>query len=203
MPPRVLLSCVAASTLLLAACGEDKVSTYAVPKEKEPELPGAAAAGAPTDQAPGPAMANTAVPTASGADLTWEAPAAWVRKAAGPMRKASFAVPGEAGESELSITAFPGDVGGELANVNRWRGQAGLSPLAPAALESSVARLDSNGLKIAVVEITATDPAAKSILGAIVPLDGSTWFFKLTGPTAALQAAKPAFLGFLHTVKAP
>jgi hypothetical protein len=205
MPPRALLSCIALSALLLAGCGDDQVRTYAVPKEKDPELPAAAAAdaGAPADQAPGPAMANSAVPTAGGADLSWEAPAAWAKKAAGPMRKASFAVPGEAGESELSITAFPGDVGGELANVNRWRGQAGLSPLGPDALESALTRIDSNGLKIAVVEITAGDPAAKSILGAIVPFDGSTWFFKLTGPTAALKASQPAFVGFLRTVKAP
>lgn len=205
MPPRILPSCVAASALLLAACGGDQVSTYAVPKEKDPELPAAAAeAGAPADQSPGPAMANTAVPTASGADLSWDAPAAWAKKPAGPMRKASFAVPSAAGESQLSITAFPGDVGGELANVNRWRGQAGLSSLGPDALESAVTRIEANGLKIAVVEVLAAgDPAAKSILGAIVPFDGSTWFFKLSGPAAALKASQPAFLEFLRTVKAP
>jgi hypothetical protein len=149
-------------------------------------------------------MANTAVPTASGSDLSWQVPADWAPKPAGPMRKASYAVPGEGGGAELSVTAFPGDVGGELANVNRWRGQVGLSTLGPAELDSAVSRLDSGGLRITVVElIPAGNAEAKAILGAIVPFDGATWFFKLTGPAPAVKAAQPAFAGFLRTLKAP
>jgi hypothetical protein len=196
MPSRVLLCGAVASALLLAACGEDRVTSYAVPKEKEPEAASAAGGAAPADAGSGAdpggaSMANTAVPTASGSDLSWEVPADWTPKPAGPMRKASYAVPGEGGGSELSVTAFPGDVGGELANVNRWRGQVGLSSLGPAELDSAVSRLDSGGLKITV------------ILGAIVPFDGATWFFKLTGPVPAVKAAQPAFAGFLRTLKAP
>jgi hypothetical protein len=192
----------------LAACGDDKVTTYTVPKERDPEMPAAAAAPGPddgggTDQG-GTAMANSAVPTATGGDLTWQAPGDWTPKPAGPMRKASFAVPGEGGGSELSITAFPGDVGGELANVNRWRGQVGLGILSPARLDSSVSRIEVGALKIAVVDLAPEgDPSGKAILGAIVPFDGATWFFKLTGPASTLKAAKPAFIGFLHTLKTP
>ena len=40
-------------------------------------------------------------------------------------------------------------------------------------------------------------------LGAIVPVNGATWFFKLMGPDATVSAAKPAFLTFLQTVRAP
>jgi hypothetical protein len=206
MSPRAFSSFLAAAVLLLGGCGEEKVAAYRVPKEKEPELPPAAAAeaGAAAEPAPGASMADTAVPTTAGADLVWEAPASWQPKAASAMRKASFDVPGAAGASELSITAFPGDVGGELANVNRWRGQVGLSLLRPDELESTVSRIESNGLKIAIVELFPPgDPNAKSILGAIVPVGGSTWFFKLTGPGASAKASKPDFIGFLHTVKAP
>jgi len=205
MPPRALPFSVAAATLLLAACGDEQVATYRVPKEKEPELPAAAAgAGNQGEQAPGPAMADTSVPTASGADLAWEAPSAWRATPAGAMRKASYSVPGEGGESELSITAFPGDVGGELANVNRWRGQVGLAPLRADELEPAVSRVEANGLRFAIVELFPPgDPGAKAMVGAIVPFGGSTWFFKLTGPGALVKASKPAFVGFLHTVKAP
>jgi len=38
------------------------------------------------------------------------------------------------------------------------------------------------------------------ILGAIVPFNGGTWFFKLMGPDAVVAGAKPAFLEFLKTV---
>jgi hypothetical protein len=205
MSSRTFPLALAAAALLLAACGEEKVSTYEVPKEKDPEVPMAAPdAASQAPASPGAAMADTAVPTASGDALAWQAPSQWTPKPASAMRKGSYSVPGEGGESDLSITAFPGDVGGELQNVNRWRGQIGLGPLEPGDLESSVHRVEANGLKITIVELEPKgDPAGKSILGAMVPFGGSTWFFKLMGPGISVKAAKPAFLEFLHTVKAP
>jgi hypothetical protein len=202
-PPFLAL---AAATLLLSACGDDAVSVYKVPKEKEPEAPVAAAAdpGAAAAPAGGPAMADTAVPTASGDGLLWQAPAGWSQKPAGAMRKASYAVPGDDGESDFSVTAFPGDVGGELANVNRWRGQIALPPLAPEQLDGAVTRLDQAGLKVTLVELSsAGDPKNKAILGAIIPYGGATWFFKLSGPGTSVRQAKPAFMDFLHSVHAP
>jgi hypothetical protein len=205
MSSRASILAIGAATLLLAACGQEKVAVYRVPKEKDPELPAAAAAdaGQGTDQAPGAPMAGSSVPTAAGADLVWKAPSSWEPKAAGTMRKATYGVPGDSGASELSITAFPGDVGGELANVNRWRGQVGMAPLAAGDLESSVSRIEANGLSFAVVEIAPPGEKASGILGAIVPYGGSTWFFKLTGPVPALRASRADFLGFLHSVRAP
>jgi hypothetical protein len=206
MSSRLFIAGLTAATLLLAGCGEEKVQTYRVPKEKDPELPMAAAADS-VGQAPdsaGASMADTSVPTATGADLLWEAPSAWQKKPASAMRKATYAVAGAGGEAELSITAFAGDTGGEFANVNRWRGQVGLAPLRPEDLEGAVHRLQGNGLAFTIVELVREgDPNAKSILGAIVPFEGSTWFFKLTGPASAVEGAKPAFIGFLHTVKSP
>src|SRR4051812_22881438 len=124
MRPRILLFSLVAG---LSGCRDAKVAYYRVPKEKVEEPPASASA------TPGHSMADTAVPTAQGADLTWTAPAAWKSKPAGAMRKGSFAVTGENGETaDLSITAFPGDVGGDLANINRWRGQIQLPPITDA-----------------------------------------------------------------------
>jgi hypothetical protein len=205
MPSRAFPSGIVAATLLLAACGGEKVSVYRVPKEKDPELPAAAEdAGAAGQPASGARMADASVPTAAGESLAWEAPAAWKSKPASAMRKGSYTVPGAGAESDLSITAFPGDVGGELANVNRWRGQVGLSPLQSGELESSVSRVEANGLKFTVVELAPKgDANATAILGAIVPFGGSTWFFKLMGPGAAVKGSRPAFIEFLHSVRAP
>ena len=205
MSSRASILAIGAATLLLAACGEEKVAMYRVPKEKDPVLPATAPAeaGAGPDQAPGAGMAGTPVPTAAGADLAWQAPASWVSKPPGPMRKATYGVPGTGGASELSITAFPGDVGGELANVNRWRGQVGLPRLAEADLEAAVSRVQANGLAFTVVELFPAGEGASGILGAIVPFGGSTWFFKLTGPVPALRASKPEFIAFLQSVRAP
>jgi hypothetical protein len=206
MSSRASLLAIAAAALLLSACGEEKVSTYRVPKENDAEPPMAAAGDgdAAAQTAPGAAMADTAVPTASGQDLAWQAPAQWTPKPAGAMRKATYVVPGGGGDAELSVTAFPGDVGGELMNVNRWRGQLGIAPLRPEELEASVSRLEANGLKFAVVELASQGgPDGKAMMGAIVPVAGSTWFFKMTGPGPSVRAAKTAFLEFLRTVHAP
>jgi hypothetical protein len=204
MAPRASLLAITAATLLLSACGEEKVTSYQVPKEKDAEAPMAGAPDAAAPAAPGASMADAAVPTASGADLVWQAPPGWMPKQAGQMRKATYAVPGGGSDSDLSITAFPGDVGGELMNVNRWRGQLGLAPLRPEELEASVSRAEANGLKLTIVELESRgDPNGKAMMGAIIPVNGSTWFFKLTGPGASIRASKPAFLEFLHTVRAP
>lgn len=202
-----------ASLTLLTACREAKVASYRVPKEKPEESPpglaNTSSTNAPTVPAPGPGspasadMAATAVPTASGSELTWTARAEWKPKPAGAMRKGSFTVPGADGaDADLSITAFPGDVGGELANVNRWRGQIQLPPLGADDLATSATHLEHNGLALVVVDFvspSATKPA--HIVGAIVPYRGATWFFKLMGPDATVTAAKPAFLNFLQTVR--
>lgn len=205
MPHRfVLLSIV--SLALLAGCRESKVSSYRIPKEKGADLPPAAATSTtPGQPAPGADMASTAVPTANGSDLTWTAPADWKPKPPGAMRKGSFAVTGENGATaDLSITAFPGDVGGELANLNRWRGQIQLGPLQPADLAAATSRSERNGLTFIVVDFANTSAASpQRILGAIVPFNGATWFFKLMGPDALVAQHKPAFLAFLETVRPP
>ncbi len=188
--------------LLLAGCQKTEVTSVRVPKEKDVELPVTVAAGA-TATAPA-GMAATPVAAAAGSGLTWSAPAGWPAKPLSTMRKGSYTVPGAAGaEADLSITAFPGAVGGELANVNRWRGQVGLPPVAEGELEAAVARVAQNGLAFTVVDLAGADTArGQRMLGAMAPFEGSVWFFKLTGPDALVAATKPAFLEFLKTVKA-
>jgi hypothetical protein len=191
-----------ALSLSLAACREEKVESYRVPKEQDPEMPMAEAAGStpPGVTAAGAGtMAGASVDVAAGPGLTWTAAAGWRAKPASAMRKGSYDVPGEGGAAaDLSITAFPGDVGGMLANVNRWRGQVRLQPLSDADLDSAITRLDQNGLSFAVVDFPGDQ---QRILGAMVSFGGDTWFFKLMGPDAVVGAAKPAFLEFLKTVK--
>jgi len=193
--------------LLLSGCNKAEVTTYRVAKERDAELPAhltAPSSPSPTaPTAPGGDMANTAVATASGPALIWTAPAAWQAKPLGAMRKGSFSVVGEAGATaDLSVTAFPGAVGGDLANINRWRGQVALPPITDADLPSATIRLTANSLEFSVVDLASTDPAnPQRILGGMTPYQGAMWFFKLSGPDALVASVKPAFLEFLKTVK--
>jgi hypothetical protein len=200
---RVLISCAA---LPLAGC-HDEIASYRIPKEKASEPPPAPAHGgeaAPASALPQNATAaGPAIVAAGGDSLSWTAPAHWQPNAAQPMRKASWTVAADApGRVEVAVTAFPGDVGGATANLNRWRAQLGLPALADGEASSALTRLDCNGLNISLADLTGAGPAnAPRIVAAIVPISGATWFFKLTGPDSAVAAAKPAFLEFLRTVK--
>lgn len=148
-------------------------------------------------------MSNSAVETATGADLVWTAPATWTSKPASAMRKASFSIPAGDTALDLAITAFPGAVGGEVANVNRWRSQLQLAPLSEADVASTFERLNVHGLSVTIV--AATNPASsppQRILGAMIPFGRATWFFKLMGPADVVNQTEPAFREFLQSVKA-
>lgn len=190
---RRLLLASFAGLLLLGACRKAEITTYRIPKEKDPEMPMA-------KPAPPGDMANTAVPTADGPTLTWTAPSHWESKPASAMRKATFVMTGEGGATaELSVTAFPGDMGGELANLNRWRGQLKLPPVGEAELEKAVTRQEHDGLSFGLVDLAG---GGQRMLGAWVPYAKSMWFFKL-GPAsdALVGREKEAFQAFVASVK--
>lgn len=121
------------------------------------------------------------------------------------MRKGSYSVVGPNGEeADMAITAFPGDVGGNLANVNRWRGQLGLQPIGEAELGPVLNHIDIGDLHVDVVEFANTQSdKPQRMIGAIVPFNGATWFFKLTGPDALVAQEKQPFMSFLQTIKTP
>ncbi len=200
--------------LLLPACRDAKVATYRVPAEKAEPLPPvltgntpAAPAAAPDAAGPNAManMANTAVPTATGDGLSWTAPAHWKPKAGSAMRKGSYAITGDGGaEADFAITAFPGDVGGDLANINRWRGQISLPPISASELASATEHIDANGLHMTFFDIAnSSGETPMRIIGVSVPYEGSTWFFKLMGPDALVAGERAAFRAFIQTIQPP
>lgn len=115
------------------------------------------------------------------------------------MRRGSYALPTEAGELDLSVFVFPGAAGGTLDNINRWRGQVGMPPITEAALADETYPIKSDtGVDILVVDIKGS--GGDAIMGAIVVQGPQSWFFKLKGPAAGVQARKAEFTSFLKTV---
>ncbi len=133
--------------------------------------------------------------------LTWDVPASWSSKPLTQMRKGSYALKGADGaEADLSITSFPGEAGGLLDNLNRWRGQLQLGPLQQTELGDATSTLVSGDFRFTVVDYTS--PAGDTrLLGAVLSFDGETVFFKAVGPTAVLEQQKPVFLQFLKSIK--
>lgn len=216
---RFLPHCALALLPLVATgCRDREITSYRAPRDPAPKQE-ASAPGAvnPSGELPpghppigegqvAPAgdqatMASTPVATAGGRELVWTAPAGWTPKPGSSVRRGSYAVTGTGGEADFAITAFPGDTGGLAANLNRWRGQIGLPAQPAAEVLAAIERFNANGLEFTVVDYTGPD--GTRVLGAVVPFEANTWFFKLTGPSPVVGSARPAFLELLHTVKAP
>ena len=178
--------------LLQTSCREREVQAYRVPKE---------AAIPPELAASMPAGAGTASAAASA--LRWQAPSTWTEKPATSLRRGSFTLSNDAGEeADFSVIAFPGDAGGMLQNLNRWRGQIGLPPLAEAELGDALQHLDVGHLHLDVVDFGGTVAGKPTrITGAVLPFGGESWFFKLMGPDALVAQAKPEFMAFLNSLE--
>jgi hypothetical protein len=192
--------------LILAGCGRDEVRYYEVPKSEDPtpaamELP----PGHPSTVSGSMAgMADLLPPMDhSSLPLTWDQPEAWVSVGVNSVRIASFTLEGMTlAEVDISLTRFPGDVGGLFSNVNRWRGQIGLPPLsAPTDLKPEPVVLTQAALDGVIVDYTNPETPAQRVRVAIVSWQGFSWFFKISGREEAVATAIPAFDSWLQTVR--
>lgn len=165
----------------LAACQKDPIEVRVVPKEDA-----SAAALAPSSRPRG---------------VRWTAPAGWKEEAGNGMRVATLTPPQTAGKAEVTVIALPGDVGGELANVNRWRGQLALPPVGMADLPAARAAIKTKLGSLFVYDFTGTGASKTRLVAGMIQVSGTMWFFKLMGDEKAVAAAKPAFLKLLKGLK--
>jgi hypothetical protein len=176
-------------------------------KEKPPEpTPAPPPPPAPVAQAkptPPPAPAKPAAKP-----LEWDDPPQWKKKQASGMRVASYEVPAAKGDKEpgeLNVFVLGGDVD---ANIQRWVDEfSGMAPKSVVRTDRSV-----NDMRQAVVEIPKGkfsggmgDKGASDnygLLGAIVVApSGAEYFFKLTGPSATVKAARDPFYSLLDGMR--
>lgn len=165
------LSCV---SLLTPACKERGVEIHDVAKGVEAAPPVADATATPMPEAAGSTQTVDDLPEGWALDPTPR-----------PMRVSTYLVEDPDGPVEVAVTRFPGDTGGVLANINRWRQQVGLGPVTEAELPGMI-RSFAGGRGYAV-EI---ENGERTLLGAGVfdPASGQTWFLKAT--TSPVSAAR-------------
>jgi hypothetical protein len=136
----------------------------------------------------------------------WEVPAGWKEVPPSQMLLAKFVITGAEGAAEATVSQFGGTAGGALANVNRWRKQVGLAPIAQEELDKTAASVDVMGGKAMLIDVNgkAADSGKDTrIIGVICPRAGETWFYKLTGDPATAEREKNAFLKFVQSVRYP
>jgi hypothetical protein len=144
-------------------------------------------------------QAAPASSTAATSQVRWELPEGWGPGAQSSMRYASFAATSDNGETvDISIVTFPGDGGSDLDNVNRWRQQIELAPVDSGQVSSIIAPLQSGNVSFSTADMTGTNSRT---LAAWLRRDGHSWFFKMTGPSDAVEREKPNFVRFLQSIR--
>lgn len=152
------------------------------------------------------------------AGLRYSVPMAWTRvPAPSDMRAAQFTIPAEGGGDAGELVLFffgAGQGGGVEQNLQRWYGQFQQPDGKPSSEAAVVTIRTINGLKVTAVDLSGTysgmsarggAPAAAKpdyrMLAAVVEGEGGPWFFRATGPSKLMAAAKPAFDAMLASVE--
>lgn len=187
------ITCVASIVMLLpfSACKKQQVQIYEVPKEVRADRV------VDTDE-----VSPEAAPEPG--QLDWDVPEDWQVLPPTGFRKGNYLFVSESGaQVEITVSSFPGQVGGLLANVNRWLGQASLEPISPAELEEVARTSAVEGETVTTVDLKDDSGAEDStrIYASIVEHDGQSWFFKMSGPDAAVEEQIPAFDQMVQTLR--
>lgn len=137
----------------------------------------------------------------------WEVPASWQEVPPTQMLLAKFITKGEGeAKADITVSSFPGETGGLLANVNRWRGQLELDMVDEKELKDLVQSLELAAGKATLVDMEGTDARTRGkarLVGIVFALQGRTWFFKLVGDASVVEREKAAFLKFVQSAKFP
>ena len=187
--------------LALLGCARDQVTRStpapAGPSPMAAPMPGGMPPGMP---GAGGMQGEVPPPPAPSAPLKWALPKGWTSTPGNGMRFATILTAAPE-KLELSVVCLPGSAGGELANVNRWRGQIGLEPMEQSAMDAARKNVKSKAGVTSVFDFTSAGQVQTRMLaGALTTRDGSTWFFKMKGDPAPIAKVRPEYLRFLETL---
>ncbi len=196
-----------AATLLIltAGCSRDGVKVYKVDASDSvatspPPVAAAAPSAMPTTMPDGlPVPDNSGLPK-----LKYTLPDDWKEKALTQLRVASFEISENGKTADVSVIPLGGSAGGDAANVNRWRGQVGQTPLDEADSKKAAEPVQVGDKPADLYDIAGTAPGSgdnERIIGAILHTDDSTWYFKMMGDSALVEKNKPLFTAFLKSVE--
>jgi hypothetical protein len=109
--------------------------------------------------------------------------------------------PPVSGKVDASVVVLPGPAGGELANVNRWRGQIGLAPLDEAGLAKARKVMKTRAGPLKVYDFTSEAAPRSRLVAGLTEVAGETWFVKMTGDADAVGAARSDFMKLLGSLR--
>lgn len=131
--------------------------------------------------------------------VDWPVPYYWQEQEAVPMSEATFLIRKANSDALFTVTKLEGDSGSLLANVNRWRSQLDLAPIAKDNLKEHVDQLVLNQKRYYITKQVNTH---KSVLVAIYkPSLDVTYFLKLSGEPILVSEETQGFLDVLKKAK--
>jgi hypothetical protein len=186
-PRSRLLLCLSAA-LFCSSCNQSNIAVYRIPKESVAIETGS----------------GSLAPASPSMLPKWTVPPGWKEQPLSEMRLASFKTEGSNGESaDISISSFPGDAGGLESNINRWRGQVHQADLDEESLAKTMERTTVDGIPVVLVDVQTPEGTQKPdrIIGAVLRTADRTWFVKMTGSPATLQAQAENFKQFVNSFR--
>lgn len=142
-------------------------------------------------------------PAPSGAEaIQWDLPNGWTESRPGGMRFATLK-PSATGKVDVSVIMLPGPAGGELGNVNRWRGQIGLPPVDESGRAQMRKEVKSKAGAVSLYDFASDGPDKQHMIAGLLFADGKTWFVKMVGDNDSVEASHGDFVKLLGTLRFP
>jgi len=137
---------------------------------------------------------------ADAAALAWDLPKGWNEARAGGMRLATLKPP-VPGRIDVSVIVLGGTAGGELGNVNRWRGQVGLAAVDEAVRTQLRKEVKSKAGPVSLYDFVGEGDKKERMLAGLLFVDGRSWFIKMTGDPDVVGAARADFVKLLESLR--
>lgn len=137
--------------------------------------------------------------------VKWKAPDGWQEEpGANAMRVTSFRVGAAPVQAEVIVSHISqGQTGSFVDNINRWRGQVGLEPVAEQKV-GDLKPIQMAGHEALFLILTGPpqgDQPARQILVAIDIEGRDFWFVKMLGPESLVSKQQDTFKQFLDSMK--
>ncbi|MEP2775680.1 MAG: hypothetical protein ABJQ29_04375 [Luteolibacter sp.] len=154
---------------------------------------------------PAPAPA----PSSDKPRISLEAPEGWEKSEGSAMRVASFRIPATDGiDGDVSVVPLMGQSGTALENVNRWRAQLKLPPLASEDDPALGQIAEGASGTILITHMVSDGPLLDgdrkgAISTGILKAGDCTWFFKMGGEAGLVGENRAKFEAFILSAKLP
>lgn len=104
--------------------------------------------------------------------------------------------------AKLTATFLPGEGGGLIANIQRWRDEIKLPRASEEQLRKEATKIDIDGRAGYFVDLRNPQSSGNNrTLGVLIIGEQVSWFFKMFGPEDLIECQKPVFEAYLRSIR--